>query len=196
MSTINQLYPVFLKLNQVKVLIVGGGNVAREKLSFLLKNSPDAQVKVVAPEINSEITDLVLDHQNVKAILKPFDSDDLNGVKLVLSATNSKELNGEIKAEANQRNILANVADTPDLCDFYLGSIVTKGDLKVAISTNGKSPTFAKRFREILEEIIPDNLPDTLNNLAQIRSKLTGSFAQKVKELNTITANLINHERN
>jgi precorrin-2 dehydrogenase / sirohydrochlorin ferrochelatase len=77
------------------------------------------------------------------------------------------------------------------LCDFYLGSIVTKGDLKIAISTNGKSPTFSKRFRMMLEEVLPDELPQVLNNLRTIRDNLKGDFNYKIKKLNEITENLI-----
>ena len=82
---------------------------------------------------------------------------------------------------------MVNVADTPELCDFYLSSVVKKGDLKIAISTNGKSPTFAKRFREVLEEILPDSLQATLDNLQQIRNKLKGDFQDKLEKLNEIT---------
>ena len=85
-----------------------------------------------------------------------------------------------------------NVADTPDLCDFYMGSIVTRGSLKVAISTNGKSPTFAKRFRQVLEEILPHDTDDLLRNLKVIRDRLKGGFEYKVKELNRITSTLVN----
>jgi siroheme synthase-like protein len=83
------------------------------------------------------------------------------------------------------------VADTPDLCDFYLGSIVQKGDLKIAISTNGKSPTLAKRIKEFLNEIIPDDIQQLLDNLQTYRNTLKGDFQDKVKELNDLTASLL-----
>jgi siroheme synthase-like protein len=79
------------------------------------------------------------------------------------------------------------VADTPDLCDFYLGSIVKKGDLKIAISTNGKSPTLSKRMRQYLEEAIPDDIQELLDNLRLLRDQLKGDFEYKVKELNKVT---------
>ena len=87
-----------------------------------------------------------------------------------------------------------NVADTPDLCDFYLGGIVTKGNLKVAISTNGKSPTAAKRLRQLLEEVLPDELDDLLENLHAYRETLKGDFEYKVKAMNEVTANLVKHK--
>jgi siroheme synthase-like protein len=83
-----------------------------------------------------------------------------------------------------------NVADTPELCDFYLGSIVQKGNLKIAISTNGKSPTIAKRIKEVLNETIPDEINDLLNNMQSIRDKMSVDFAEKVKRLNELTKTL------
>jgi len=85
---------------------------------------------------------------------------------------------------------------TPGLCDFYLGSIVRKGDLKIAISTNGKSPTFAKRMREYLEEAIPDNVQQLMNNLNALRNKLKGNFSDKVKMLNELTSSLLLNVKN
>jgi len=106
---------------------------------------------------------------------------------IVTAGTDSKEVNRQVRDDCKAKRILVNIADTPDLCDFYLSSVVVKDDLKIAISTNGKSPTFAKRFREILEEIIPENLQETLNNLQAIRNKLKGDFQSKVQKLNEIT---------
>ena len=97
------------------------------------------------------------------------------------------EVSREVQSDCRKENILVNVADKPDLCDFYLSSTVGKGDLKIAISTNGKSPTFAKRFREVLEAILPDSLQETLDNLQKIRNQLKGDFEYKVEKLNEIT---------
>ncbi|RMF26076.1 MAG: bifunctional precorrin-2 dehydrogenase/sirohydrochlorin ferrochelatase, partial [Bacteroidetes bacterium] len=149
MATRNNLYPIFLKLQRLNVLIVGGGSVGLEKLSFLLKSSPDARVTLVAKEIAPAIRNLALHSPEAEVILrqKPFEAADLQGHDLVIAATNDRRLNERVRREAKRQGLLVNVADTPDLCDFYLGAIVTKGHLKVAISTNGQSPTFAKRFR-------------------------------------------------
>jgi len=105
----------------------------------------------------------------------------------VIVGTDDKAVNQQVQQDCHAKRILVNVADTPDLCDFYLSSVVQKGDLKVAISTNGKSPTFAKRFREVLESILPDSLQETLDNLQSIRNKLKGDFQDKVEKLNEIT---------
>lgn len=196
MSNSNQnfLYPIFLKLDKVETLIVGGGLVGLEKLSFLLKSSPNANVTLVAPEILPEIEMLASVFSGVKLRYKKFSLDDLNGKRLAIIATEKKKLNQQIKAEAEAKGILANVADTSELCDFYLGSIITKGDLKIAVSTNGKSPTFAKRFREVMEEVLPDELSELIKNLDGIRKTLKGNFTEKVKILNRLTKELVNEK--
>jgi uncharacterized membrane protein YfcA len=119
-------------------------------------------------------------------------------VDLVILAINDKEESKRISEEVKKKGLLVNVADKPELCDFYLGSIVKKGNLKIAISTNGKSPTIAKRLKETFDETLPDELDQVLNNMSTIRNNLNGDFAQKVTELNKITSVLANkkEERN
>ena len=97
-----------------------------------------------------------------------------------------------IGSAAAARHLLTNVADMPELCDFYLSSVLQKGDLKIAISTNGKSPTIGKRLREVLAEVLPAELASVLGQMTIIRSRLQGDFAQKVKSLNAVTAELAN----
>jgi precorrin-2 dehydrogenase len=194
---VNTLYPIFLKLHKLNLLIVGAGYVGYEKLHFILKNSPDANITVVAKEVSNKVRTLLSEGDyKVEVIEKAFDDNDLIKKDLIIAATDIQELNIEIQKLAKRRGKLVNVADTPELCDFYLGSIVTRGDLKVAISTNGKSPTFAKRFRQVLEEVLPHDTNDLLKNLKVIRDRLTGNFSQKVKELNEITASLVEKAKN
>lgn len=175
------------------LLIVGGGYVGLEKLEAVLKNSPETQITLVAPEISSEIRELALKHK-IELIMEPYQRKHLFGKNLVIVGTGLLEVSQKVQKDCREANILINVADKPSLCDFYLSSTVKKGDLKIAISTNGKSPTFAKRFREILEEILPDSLQDTLDNLQAIRNKLKGDFEYKVEKLNEITKVMKNDE--
>jgi len=184
----NTLFPIFLKLDTIQVLLVGGGNVGFEKLVAMLINSPKANIVVVAPDIREEVEDFAAEFSNVTIEQRKFEFSDLENKHLVVCATDDKELHRQIWAKSREMRILINVADTPDLCDFYLSSVVKKGDLKIAISTNGKSPTFAKRFREVLEETLPDNLPDLLNNLKRVRDNLSGDFKEKVDILNDLTS--------
>lgn len=187
----NELYPVFLKVHQFDTLIVGGGEVGLEKLSFLLRSSPHAQVTLVGKEIREEIKELAYRHPGVTLIERCYSKADLTEMQMVIVATENPALNRKIRDEAKSRGILVNVADTPDLCDFYLGSIVTKGDLKIGISTNGKSPTVAKRLRELLTATLPEEIDDLLANMRVIRNRLKGDFAFKVKKLNQITSDLV-----
>jgi siroheme synthase-like protein len=191
----NNLFPVFLKLSELNTLIVGGGSVGLEKLTALLNNSPKAKVTLVAPSIKDNIQSFVRQYSNVKLIKRVFLPEDLENKDIVIAATNDKELNRVIKDEAKAKRILTNIADTPDSCDFYLSSIVQKGSIKLAISTNGKSPTIAKRLKEVLNNAIPDEMENVLNNLVQIRSRLNGNFSEKVKELNNITSVLVNEPK-
>jgi siroheme synthase-like protein len=190
-SQVNPLFPVFLKLEELQVLVVGGGAVGLEKLTAILKNSRQTEVRLVAPEILPEIYTLAAEYPNLQLLERDFLEEDLDGKDIVLIATNDTALNREIRDLAKAHKILTNVADTPDICDFYLGSIVQKGSLKLAISTNGKSPTVAKRVREVLDEAFPDELENVLDNLTRIRGTLKGDFADKVKRLNEITDVLV-----
>lgn len=187
----NTLFPIFIKLDQIQTLVVGGGNVGIEKLEALLRNSPQANISLVADLVREEIYELQKKHPQVLIYPRKFDWADLEGKDLVILATDQPELHQEIKKKTRELGILTNVADTPALCDFYLASVVQKGDLKVAISTNGKSPTFAKRFRGYLEETLSEDIQELLDNLQKIRGQLGGDFKHKVETLNALTASLL-----
>ncbi len=184
----NNLFPVFLKLESLEMLIVGGGNVGLEKLSAVLKNSPTAKVTLVGRNIQKAIWQLAIEYPQVKLYERNFKLWDLWDKDLVLLATDNRSLHESIRKFARSRRLLINVADTPDLCDFYLGSVVTRGNLKIGVSTNGKSPTIAKRIREYLEEALPDDTNELLNNMQRIREKISGDFNHKVKVLNEVTS--------
>lgn len=191
----NPLYPVFLRLDRLQMLIVGAGEVGMEKLHFILKSSPNAKITVVAEWASEEVDALIKKYsKNVELKLKSFEDNDVINADIVVAATNFHEINKQVYRAAKEYSKIVNIADTPDLCDFYMGSIVTRGDLKVAISTNGKSPTFSKRFRQLLEEILPDETSALLDNLKIFRDKLKGNFEYKVKELNKLTQTLIEHD--
>lgn len=187
----NPLFPVFLKLGQLHTLLVGGGNVGLEKLAAILKNSPEARVTIVAPHIHPDVMTLASNTDRVVILKRRFRRWDLWGKHLAILATDDKELHKRIQRLARKRNLLINVADTPDLCDFYLGSVVTRGHLKIGISTNGKSPTLARRMREYFEEALPDDMNALLGNLEQIRNRMTGDFNSKLKALNDLTSGLL-----
>lgn len=187
----NNLFPIFLKLENLHTLIVGGGYVGLEKITAVLDNSPEATVTLVSPEIRREIREIAAHNNRIRLIERKFEDADLAEKDLVIVATNDKEENKRINFVARAKHMLCNVADTPDLCDFYLSSVVRKGNLKVAISTNGMSPTMAKRLKEVLNEALPDNLETAMEQLKAVRDMLKGDFAHKVDELNRITSVLV-----
>lgn len=193
-ENVNELFPVFLKLDKKRLLIVGGGNIALEKLTALLNNSPGTNIILVAPQIQNAIKKLAASYRNVTLIEKEYSDGDLITADIAIVAAGDRALSERVKKAAEQRNIFVNVADTPDLCDFYLGSIVSKGDLKIAISTNGKSPTLAKRLRQYFDKYIPEDILVSIDNLNRFRSRLTGDFSFKVKKLNEATEILLSDE--
>jgi uncharacterized protein len=187
----NKLYPVFLKLDQLQLLLVGAGNVGLEKLQSLLANSPEAHITIVALMVKPELKDYISRFAFCSIEQRVYEPGDLNGKDLVILATDDTLLHEAVAKAAREKGILVNVADTPHLCDFYLGSIVRKGHLKIAISTNGKSPTMAKRVKEVLQEALPEELDESIENLHEVRKKLNGNFASRVQRLNAITRGLI-----
>lgn len=186
----NNLYPIFLKAKNLEVLIVGGGFVAEEKLTFLLKSSPDAKVTMVSP-LFREDTVKIAETGNVKLIKDSYKQHYLKGKHIVIATTDKPEVNIEIYNDCRAESKLVNVADNPPYCDFYMGGIVTKGNVKVAISTNGKSPTTAKRLRQFFEEVIPDDIDELVKNLNLYRKTIKGNFEEKVEKLNEFTKGLV-----
>ena len=186
----NNLYPIFLKTQNLNVLIVGGGNVAEEKLRFLTKSSPDAKVLMVAPFFREE-TIALAQKFCVTMINDVYHDKYLNGRHFVVATTDSPEVNIQVWKDCRAQAKLVNVADNPPYCDFYMGGIVTKGNVKVAISTNGKSPTTAKRLRQFFEDVIPENIDDLVKNLNEFRKTIKGDFEEKVDTLNEFTKGLI-----
>ncbi|MEK9603411.1 MAG: bifunctional precorrin-2 dehydrogenase/sirohydrochlorin ferrochelatase [Flavobacteriaceae bacterium] len=186
----NTLYPIFIKAHQLQFLIVGGGYVALEKLEFLYKSSPEAKVTIVAPFLRAETKKFIQD-KPIDYIPKKYRKRYLKNKNIVIATTDSPEVNLQVNRDCKKQHILVNVADTPDQCDFYMGGIVTKGNLKIGISTNGKSPTLAKRLRQWLEAILPDEIDLLLETLRKYRKTLKNDFEFKVKEMNKVTESLI-----
>lgn len=187
----NFLFPVFLKLEKLKLLIVGGGYVGQEKLLAVTQNSPKTNIRLVAISISDDIKNIAQQYTNINLIEKPYEVADIDGADIVIAALNDPTVSTQVSIDAKQKGKLVNVADKPELCDFYLSSIVQKGNLKIAISTNGKSPTIAKRIKEFLNDVLPGNMNELLDNMQQIRNKIGGSFEEKVRQLNELTKKLV-----
>jgi precorrin-2 dehydrogenase/sirohydrochlorin ferrochelatase len=190
METRNNLYPIFLKAKALHVLIIGGGNVAEEKLHFLLKSSPDAKVTIVSPMFRDGTLALAKSF-DVELIHDSYNDSYLKGKHMVIATTDVPDINVAVYNACKARHILVNVADNPPYCDFYMGGIVTKGHVKIAISTNGQSPTTAKRLRQFFEDVIPEDVDNLVQNLNEFRKTIKGDFEQKVQTLNEFTKGLI-----
>jgi siroheme synthase-like protein len=187
----NNLFPIFLKLENLSLLIIGGGNVALEKLNAVLSNSPNTSIRLVATRISDSIKQISISKDHIELFERPYIITDMDDADIVISAVDDINVSRQIRKDAIQKGKLINAADKPELCDFYLGSIVKKGNLKIAISTNGKSPTIAKRMKEVINTMIPDEMESVLNNMQTIRESINGNFDDKVKQLNDITKVLV-----
>lgn len=190
----NTLFPIFLKTDTFRFLIVGGGKIGLEKAETLLRQNPLAAIRIIAREISNDLWELLREYPHIEWEERAFDDGDLAAADFLIIATDNTGLNREIKERANEKGILVNAADQPDLCDFYLGSIVNKGHLKIAISTNGKSPVLARRLREHLQEAIPENIHDSIENLNAFRARHKGDIQTKLASLNQATALLVSRD--
>ncbi len=143
------LYPVFLKLEGHRVLIVGGGAIAQQKIEAVLRSATD--VTVLAPEITPRIR--LWAHQGrLKHIALPYRPGMATGYFLVIAATDSEQANRAVYDEARRSGALANAVDDPGYCDFYAPAVVSRGDFQIAISTGGNSPALAQSVRKELEQ--------------------------------------------
>jgi precorrin-2 dehydrogenase/sirohydrochlorin ferrochelatase len=148
------LFPIFVKLKSRLVVVIGGGKVAEEKIPALL--SAGARLRLIAPTITPQIAEWVR-FGKIQWQQKEFEPGDLQGAFLVIAATSARGINAAVYREAEARGILCNAVDDVKNCHFYYGSVVQRGDLQIAISTNGKSPALAQRLRKELEsQFVPE----------------------------------------
>ena len=166
------LLPVFMKMAGRRVLVVGAGNVAAEKIESLLQ--AEAAITVVAPEGLESVAKLA-DEGQVIWHRREFAAEDLEGVFVAIAATASVEVNHRVFALAVERGILCNAVDDPPYCDFYFGSVVRRGDLQVAVSTGGESPAVAQGLRRELEAALPRDLGPWLGEVGRLRREVLAS---------------------
>jgi precorrin-2 dehydrogenase/sirohydrochlorin ferrochelatase len=166
------LFPMFMKLEGRSCLVVGAGTVGEPKISSLI--AAGASTRVIALNATAAVAEWAREG-SIKWEQRAFEFADLDGVFMVIAATNSRELNAAIFNEARQRNILCNVVDDPEYCDFYYPAVVRRGDLQLAISTNGQSPALAQRIRRELEIQFGPEYGEWLEQLGKIRQQLFAS---------------------
>jgi len=162
-------YPVNLDILNRKCLIVGGGSVSTRKVITLLDCG--AIVTIVSPDVSEKLLELA-GNGSIRWEKRSYLSSDLDGMFLVIGATDDEELNRQISADAEKINMLCNIADRPDVCNFILPAIVNRRDLVIAVSTSGKSPAFAKTLRKELEKQFGVEYAEFLRLMGAIRKKL------------------------
>ena len=163
------LLPIFVKLAGRPCLLVGAGEVALQKIPPLL--AAEARLRVIAPRVRPEIAALA-NEGRIEVIEREFTDSDLNETFLVIAATDDPGVNSAVYRGAVERNMLCNSVDDPPHCDFYFGSIVSRGDLQIAISTTGETPALAQRLRREIDEQLPDDLGPWLRNLGALRREV------------------------
>ncbi|HWZ44197.1 MAG TPA: bifunctional precorrin-2 dehydrogenase/sirohydrochlorin ferrochelatase [Candidatus Saccharimonadales bacterium] len=163
------LYPVFLKLEDRRVLVVGGGKVAEEKLDAVLRSAID--VTVVAPEVTPRIAEWVRQGV-VRWLAEEYREGMVLGYFLVITCTDSVAVNHQVFEECRRAGILCNAVDDPDYCDFYTSSVVRRGDLQIAISTGGSSPALAQRLRKQMEREFGPEYGPWVDCLGRMRTAL------------------------
>jgi uroporphyrin-III C-methyltransferase/precorrin-2 dehydrogenase/sirohydrochlorin ferrochelatase len=169
----NTLYPIFMNVEHKPVLLIGGGSVAEQKIKSLLEAKAD--VTVLAPRM-SEAIEHYAREQHVSLLRRKYVSGDVKGFFLAIGATNCRDVQISIFNDAQREHIPVNIVDVPDLCTFYLSSIFQKGDLTIAVSTNGKSPTLGKIIRDKIRDEFSQGYPELLNMLGGMRSHVLREF--------------------
>jgi precorrin-2 dehydrogenase / sirohydrochlorin ferrochelatase len=192
-------YPVHLDIRGRSCLVVGGGGVGTRKADTLV--SCGAQVKVVSLEVTDELQRMAAEGRII-LMKRPYASADLSGMFLVIGATDDEDLNRRISADAEGSRTLCNIADRPEKCNFFLPSIVRRGDLVITVSTSGNSPALAKKLRHTLEAQFGEEYAVLLELLGAIRKRLLASDhapeAHKAlfeKLINSDILNWIQHRR-
>jgi uroporphyrin-III C-methyltransferase/precorrin-2 dehydrogenase/sirohydrochlorin ferrochelatase len=172
------LLPIFLKLAGRRCLVVGAGEVAREKIAHLLKT--ELNLTVVAPEAHLEVQQWAAAGL-LEWLERPFEAGDLEGRFLTIAATNAPEINAAVYRGCVERGILANSVDDIPHCDFFFGSVVSREALQIAISTSGESPALAQQLRHEIDAQLPADLGDWLANLGQLRRQVLETHPRSVE---------------
>jgi precorrin-2 dehydrogenase/sirohydrochlorin ferrochelatase len=168
----SNLFPMFLKLEGKRCLVVGAGRVGEPKIGGLIDTG--ACIHVIALEA-SDAVKVWAQAGKITLELRAFSVGDLDGTLLAVVATASRALNGSIYREAQRRGVLCNVVDDPEYCDFYYPAVVRRGDLQIAISTNGQSPSLAQKLRQQLERQFGSGYARWIAELGEVRKLVLAS---------------------
>ena len=162
-------FPMFIDFSDKKILVVGGGNIATEKLEKLVDFTKE--ITVITKELSLECNELIKKHC-LTLYHRGYKAGDIDGFDIVIVATNTQDLHREIYEESRSKHILVNSVDNTKYCDFIFPSYIKRDDLTIAFSTSGASPAFAKHLRRYFEAIIPDGVEEFLAKLKRLRSEM------------------------
>ncbi len=177
------LFPMFLKLEGRQCLAVGAGKVGEPKIGGLLETG--ARIRVVALNASPTVREWARAGK-LELELRAFSAEDLEGASLAVVATNSRSLNERVYHEAQRRGVLCNVVDVPDLCDFFYPAVVRRGDLQIAVSTSGQSPSLAQKIRQQLEKQFGTGYAAWVAELGETRKLILASDLDKERKLDLL----------
>ncbi len=177
------LFPMFIKLNDRSCLVVGAGAIGEQKIAGLLETG--ARIRVIAIDATAAVRELAREGK-IELELRPYRSSDLEGIFLAVVATSSRTLNERIYGEAQAKRVLCNVVDVPDLCDFYYPSVVRRGDLQIAVSTAGQSPSLAQKIRQQLEKQFGPGYAAWVAELGETRKVILASDLDREQKLDLL----------
>jgi precorrin-2 dehydrogenase / sirohydrochlorin ferrochelatase len=173
---VTNLFPMFMKLAGKQCLVVGAGKVGEPKIGGLIDTG--ARLHVVAIEAGSQVRAWA-DEGKIELELRAFSEDDLDGKFLAVVATSSESLNKTIYYAAQRRGVLCNVVDVPEYCDFFYPAVVRRGDLQIAISTAGQSPSLAQKIQQQLERQFGPGYAEWVKQLGETRRLILASDLDK-----------------
>lgn len=162
-------FPMCMDMQNLKVLVVGGGHIATEKLEKLLDFTKE--ITVIASAVSMDTHTLIIEH-SLTVHQREYKKGDIVGFDIVIVATDTVELHKVIYGESRGSRILVNSVDNTDYCDFIFPSYIQKGDLTIAFSTGGASPAFAKQIRRHFEKVIPDSVEEFLKKMKSLRTTM------------------------
>lgn len=187
----NNLLPIFLLQNNFYFLILGGGHLALNRLFFLQNNFTFTSVSIISVNMEKPIKVNYIINKKIKLIKIFSKKKEIEKTDIIILAEDNFFIREKIWMDAKKFGKLINFSDLPSFCDFYFGAFLKKVNLKISISTNGKSPTLSKRFRDILSEVLTKDISLILDRLYTVRKKLKGNLSSKMRVLNILTSESI-----
>ncbi len=182
-------FPMYMDMRNLKVLVVGGGYIATEKLEKLIDFTKD--ITIITIDIEQNAQDMI-DNHTLSLHKRAYQTGDINGFDIVIVATNTVELHKEIYEESRGSRVLVNSVDNRDYCDFIFPSYVQKGDLTISFSTGGASPAFAKQIKQHFQKIIPNSVGEFLHKMKDLRTKMPKG-KERMRYFDTLVEDYFRH---